>query len=300
MIVHDNTPSTTTTPTTTIPTGGGWSRTPTTTTSVPVGATCLNDKNCNDAIYCNGEEVCVYATRVTYTWSSSFAAATGTTGNTGSNLGICQKGDDPCPDDGEFCNGSEGCNEDTAACFSTGDPCEGENLVCSEEKDVCILIGCDEDAQCADVLFCNGEETCVDGSCQPGEDPCLPDQQCDEENDECLEVPEPGPGALSFSLTPQRAFRSHLIPVPLFMLIRSADDDTTFDQKTTTVSFAGDAIVNPPLTLVTNKRILVWSLITRAGVGNNGTTEVEVSVTTPEGEGTEILTLILLPLFLSQ
>jgi hypothetical protein len=82
------------------------------------------------------------------------------------------------------------------------------------------------------------------------------------------------------------------------MLIESTDDATTFDQETTTVSFSGDAIESPPLlTLVlTNKRILVWSLITRAGFGNNGISEVGVSVTTPEGEGTEILSLILLPL----
>jgi hydrogenase maturation factor len=81
------------------------------------------------------------------------------------------------------------------------------------------------------------------------------------------------------------------------MVIESTDDATTFDQETTTVSFSGDAFLFPPLTQVlTKKRIGVFAVITRAGLGTNGTTEVAVTVTTPEGEGTEILTLILLPL----
>jgi hydrogenase maturation factor len=81
------------------------------------------------------------------------------------------------------------------------------------------------------------------------------------------------------------------------MVIESTDDATTFDQETTTVSFSGDAFLFPPLTQVlTEKRIGVLAVITRAGFGNNGISEVGVSVTTPEGEGTEILSLILLPL----
>jgi hypothetical protein len=264
--------------------------------TVPPGpTTCLNDKECSDGIFCNGAEVCVFsnvsgAESSLYTWSSSFAAATGNTGP-----GTCQESDGPsCPDDGEFCNGSESCDEDNAACLSTGDPCEGEDLVCDEENDECIEPPCSEDTDCDDALFCNGRETCAGGVCQPGGTPCPPPLECDEENDRCLIVP--GPGTLSFRLIPQRYLRSHLTPLPLIMLIQGTDDATTFDQETTAVSFSGDAIVSPPLTVVSEKVILVFSVITRAGLGTNGTTEVEVRVITPEGEGTEIFTLILLPL----
>ena len=288
--VNDSTPPTSTTPTTTttsVPTGGGGGGGTSTTTTVPIGGTCINDKNCNDALYCNGEEVCVY------TWSSSFAAATG---NTGSKVGICQKGDYPCPDDGEFCNGSESCDEESAACLSSGDPCEGEVLVCNEENDVCIVVQCSEDADCADALFCNGEETCVGGFCQAGEVPCLPPLPCDEENDSCLNEPD----TLSFRLIPQSAFRSHLIPLTLIMFIRSTDDGTTFDQETTAVSFSGGAIVSPPLTLVVTKKLIaVFSVITSADFGTSGNTEVEVSVTTPEGKGRAFLTVITPPIILN-
>jgi hypothetical protein len=281
-------------PTTTTTTGGGGGGGGTaTTTTIPIGGTCLNDKNCNDAIYCNGEEVCARSDvsdseSSFYTWSSSFAAATGT------QMGICQKGDDPCPDDGEFCNGIESCDEDNAACLSTGDPCEGEDLVCDEENDVCILAQCIEDAACDDELFCNGEETCVGGFCQAGEVSCLPPLQCDEENDRCLNEPD----TLSFRLIPQSAFRSHLIPLSFIMLIRSTDDVTTFDQETTAVSFSGDAIVSPPLTLVlTKKLIFVFSILTSADFGTSGKTEVAVSVTTPERKGRAFLTVMTPPLF---
>ena len=301
VTVSERPPPTTTT--TSIPTGGG---VPTTITTIPIGATCINDKNCSDGIFCNGEEVCVFsdvsdAEDALYTWSSSFAAATG---NTGTRLGTCQESEGPaCPDDGDFCNGSESCDEDNAGCLSSGDPCEG-NLVCDEDTDACVEPArCNDGTDCDDALFCNGRETCVDGFCQAGGDPCPPPLECDEENDKCLIVPGPGPGpgTLSFSLDPPRAFRSPLFPRFLIMYIISTDDATTFDQETTTVSFSGDAFLFPPLTQVlTEKRIGVLAVITRAGFGNNGISEVGVSVTTPEGEGTEILTLMLLPLFLSQ
>jgi hypothetical protein len=271
-------------------------------TAPPGPTTCINNTDCSDDIFCNGEELCVFsdvsdAERSLYTWSSSFAAATG---NTGTRLGTCQESEGPaCPDDGDFCNGSESCDEDNAACLSSGDPCEG-NLVCDEDTDACVEPArCNDGTDCDDALFCNGRETCVDGFCQAGGDPCPPPLECDEENDQCLiePGPGPGPGTLSFSLILPFAFRSHLSPTLLIMVIESTDDATTFDQETTTVSFSGDAFLFPPLTQVlTEKRIGVLAVITRAGFGNNGISEVGVSVTTPEGEGTEILSLILLPL----
>jgi hypothetical protein len=294
--VSNSTPPTTTTTTisstttTTRPGGGGVGTS--TTTSVPIGGTCLNDGNCNDTLYCNGAEVCAFTASTRYSWSSSFAAATG---NTGSKLGVCEKGDNPCPDDGEFCNGRESCDEDNAACLTSGNPCAGEGLLCNEANDVCAVVFCTEDGHCDDELFCNGKEICEGGLCQSGEAPCPPSVECDEENDKCPDD-DPDPDILSFSLAPQLAFRSHFVPLLLFMRISSTDEVTTFDPDNTTVSFSGDAIVSPPpVALVYRKLIRVVSLITPSGVGVNGITEVEVTVTTPEGKGTASFTLVTLP-----
>jgi hypothetical protein len=43
---------------------------------------------------------------------------------------------DPCPDDEEFCNGDESCDEEAEQCVSSGDPCE-EGDICNEESDSC-------------------------------------------------------------------------------------------------------------------------------------------------------------------
>ena len=84
------------------------------------------------------------------------------------------------------------------------------------------------------------------------------------------------------------------------MLIRSTDDGTTFDQETTAASFSGGAIVSPPLTLVVTKKLIaVFSVITSADFGTSGNTDVEVSVTTPEGKGRAFLTVITPPIILN-
>ena len=68
-------------------------------------------------------------------------------------------------------------------------------------------------------------------------------------------------------------------------------DGTDFD-TTTTVSFSGD-VLTPPMTLVVPpKLIFAFSMINPVGLGSSETVAVEVTVTTAEGEGTEVLTLI--------
>jgi len=60
-------------------------------------------------------------------------------------------------------------------------------------------VGCTADADCDDGLFCNGAETCVEGDCVAGTDPCLADQTCDDEADECVDavVEDPYPNMLA-------------------------------------------------------------------------------------------------------
>jgi hypothetical protein len=72
---------------------------------------CLKDSDCYDGLYCTGVETCVE--------------------------GVCQPGDDPCLDDGLFCNGEESCDEEENVCLHSGNPCP-EGTSCNEEKDMCV------------------------------------------------------------------------------------------------------------------------------------------------------------------
>jgi len=159
-----------------------------------------------------------------------------------------------------------------------------------------------DDTLCDDGLFCNGAETCDPSSgCGPGSDPCDSPGECDEETDECISLDDPIPPEgdlpLSLRLIPQAHLRSHWIPLPLFMFIVSEDEETRFD-STTTVAFAGEDIVTSPVTLVLSEKLVyVFSLIRAAGLGSGGTAEVDATVVTAEGEGTEMLHIITLPFF---
>jgi hypothetical protein len=51
--------------------------------------------------------------------------------------GQCRGRDDPCVDNGEYCDGVEFCDEATGSCYSTNDPCAPFDLNCDEVSDVC-------------------------------------------------------------------------------------------------------------------------------------------------------------------
>lgn len=261
----------------------------------PPPPVCKTSTDCNDRLYCNGYEMCIN--------------------------GRCYPNTNRCPDDGLFCNGEESCDEENDVCLNSGDPC-APDLMCDEESDTCV--GCLEDENCDDGLFCNGEESCDeeadacmsssnpcqdDGlfcngeescdeetdACVSSGDPCLPGEECDEESDRCLPPITP----LSFTLIPDSALRSHLIPLPLFMLIVNDDPGTKFDRTSTEVSF--DDVLTPPLTLVLSEDLIfTLSLIPPSGLGVSGSSEVVVTVTTNEGEGTVTLTLNMLPWILEE
>jgi hypothetical protein len=116
---------------------------------------CSVDVDCSDGAYCNGIEACV--------------------------TGACQSGINPCPDDGLFCTGGEGCDEVANACTQSGNPCK---IACDEINDVCL---CSVDEDCNDGIFCNGAETCNGTFCLLGTNPCPPPSICDEDNDRCVE-----------------------------------------------------------------------------------------------------------------
>jgi hypothetical protein len=179
-----------------------------------VAAPCVDDEDCDDGLYCNGDEFC----------NPSNVCANGTPPDC-SNDGLWCNGtefcDDvndqcghenvpDCSDDGLYCNGEEYCNESTDQCatqafpdcIDDGEWCNGEeNGNCDEINDECEHINipdCGDDG-----IFCNGEEYCNElvDECKIANVPeCLNDGEwcngeetgkCDEINDECehLNVP---------------------------------------------------------------------------------------------------------------
>jgi hypothetical protein len=74
---------------------------------------CLEGEDCDDGLFCNGEESC------------------------DEENGSCVSSGDPCLDDGLFCNGEESCDEENGSCVSSGDPCP-EGTTCNEGGDGCL------------------------------------------------------------------------------------------------------------------------------------------------------------------
>jgi hypothetical protein len=94
-----------------------------------------------------------------------------------------------CPDDGEYCTGTESCHA-VLDCISSGDPCDdgvGCTLDgCNEQSDTCSNTA--DDSLCDDGLYCNGAELCHPTlDCQTGTDPCGVNELCCEDSDTCAE-----------------------------------------------------------------------------------------------------------------
>ena len=77
-----------------------------------INCKCQSDSQCDDGLYCNGEEFC-------------------------KDDGICQEGEKPCFDDGEFCNGIESCDDKNDQCLHSPNPCL-PGFTCDEINDECI------------------------------------------------------------------------------------------------------------------------------------------------------------------
>jgi hypothetical protein len=93
-----------------------------------------------------------------------------------------------CPDNGQFCDGTESCNA-AQGCVSSGNPCVGQR--CDEVNNRCVA--CLSDPDCPDNgAFCNGTESCNEttGQCVSSGNPCPPGTVCDEVNDDCGGFPQ--------------------------------------------------------------------------------------------------------------
>ena len=146
--------------------------------------TCTTDADCNDGLYCNGDETC----------------------DIGS--GICQDGINPCSpplvcdeDDDlckevppEICDDEE--DNDGDGLKDCEDPdCNGlacnDGLYCTEGE-ICVEGVCaGEDRDCDDGLYCTGVESCDEGNdqCKRTGDPCPPGYLCNEGMDTCDMIP---------------------------------------------------------------------------------------------------------------
>lgn len=136
---------------------------------------CFFDDDCDDNLFCNGDESCVG--------------------------GQCEPGTPPCQapltcsesldecvscvadadcDDGVFCNGDEACVD--ALCIPGENPCPDQ--FCDDGLGACVE--CLLDEHCVDTDECT-DDACVGGTCDHFSVLCLPPDQCDPEDGQCKE-----------------------------------------------------------------------------------------------------------------
>jgi len=154
------------------------------TTDDCVGGSCTNTPvDCDDGVFCNGEETCDPALGCQAgTWPSCDDGVGCTDDSCNELTDSCDNTpkDTNCPDDGQFCNGTESCDT-VSDCVSSGDPCTGTET-CNENTDTCEASVCDGDGTCefgedcdncpSDCISGGGVGSCGNGVCEPnyGED----------------------------------------------------------------------------------------------------------------------------------
>ncbi len=185
---------------------------------------CTENVDCDDGIFCNGEETCsagqcVQAAagpdcrdQVDCTEDACSASSDSCT-HTPIHTLCVDEGSPTCSvtlgcilqecannlacDDGVFCNGAEVCDLGTTPgiCRAGTNPiCPDDGVACTVETCDAGMDGCSSDpsdAVCDDGLFCNGAETCDAASgCQTAVSDCVSDacfqRNCDEANDQCI------------------------------------------------------------------------------------------------------------------
>ncbi len=161
---------------------------------------CRTDADCDDGIWCNGEEVCYLCDEGDWCFGKAICESSlpqWCQGEVGPLSMLCNEETRQCEvgdeceldadcSDGIFCNGDEVCIH--GLCFSGELPCFPPAPVCNEEARQCeVGDECEIAADCADGLFCNGDESCAFGLCFSGRVPCLaPVSICNEAEGRCV------------------------------------------------------------------------------------------------------------------
>ena len=190
---------------------------------------CAENADCDDGLYCNGTETCDGTDTCQSGTPVDCSDGVGCTDDSCDEVNdtcVNAANDAKCPDDGQFCTGTEYCDV-VDDCTATGDPC-GAGETCNESTDNCDVpavcgngtietgetcddgangsttCGCQTDCMyapaatsCADGLYCNGDETCDGaGTCQAGTPVTCDDgvgcteDFCDEAGDACVNIPD--------------------------------------------------------------------------------------------------------------
>jgi len=159
----------------------------------PIQNCCEKDFDCDDGIFCNGEELCVDNKCIPGSPPDCFGDACSigqcsllTDQCIFSLIDNCCKADSDCNDDGSFCNGEEICIDNR--CGQGPQPsCDDGNFCtegfCSKSNDRCEYLQipecCMKDSDCDNGNWCDGIEICERNQCQSGivptcedSDPC--------------------------------------------------------------------------------------------------------------------------------
>ena len=147
----------------------------------PQPSLCKNDKDCDDGLYCNGDETCDKGTGlcvagITPDCNDKVAC---TVDSCDENLKSCLWDFSACGcvqdsdcDDGLFCNGAETCDKITNTCVGGISVIVDDSISCT--VDVCDettkkITHTEDDTLCDNGLFCDGKETCnILSDCQAG------------------------------------------------------------------------------------------------------------------------------------
>lgn len=117
--------------------------------------TCTTNAQCDDGVFCNGEEICKDGRCLHQAAPCPGSACVEKLKKCGCTSSAA------CTSDGLFCNGSESCIEGVCSSPRVG-PCNGR--ACNETTDTCG--SCTSAAACDDGIWCNGTETCISGMCR--------------------------------------------------------------------------------------------------------------------------------------
>jgi len=142
---------------------------------------CLFWFDCDDDLFCNGEEECEDNICVAGTDPCAVSDICYEEGEICEPFGCTDNKD--CDDD-LFCNGDEECVDNV--CVTGTDPCaEGE--ICFEDHDYCVFATrCVNDADCDDGDPCTNE-FCMEPECVVTEVDCGPDLICREDDGSCVD-----------------------------------------------------------------------------------------------------------------
>jgi hypothetical protein len=181
-------------------TSGGTDTDGDTDTDTDTGEPCMVDADCDDGVFCNGNEACVAGACEAGTPPQCDDGVDCTTDACDENAQGCAfiEQDQMCQN-GDFCDGAELCDAQVG-CVA-GNPVMCDDAIdctedsCDEVADECSFVA--DDVQCQNGSVCDGTEICsLANGCQPGPAPDCNDfipctvDTCDDMQGGCVNAPD--------------------------------------------------------------------------------------------------------------